>query len=173
MSKELYDILQSMVDEESELRMGNDQVNKAMIRHWCESLEYSNPLYTDEAYARDSEYGGIIMPPTMVQAYCVPIMWPKKETPSQPFDKAMHLCAQYSYSAIVGISMDYEFLGPLHPGDDILYKIRFVSVSPEKTTKLGQGYFVTCKYSFSNQNGTPICNQYFTVLAYKPSGVTN
>jgi uncharacterized protein len=29
------------------VREGQDAVNEAMIRHWCEALEDRNPIYTD------------------------------------------------------------------------------------------------------------------------------
>ena len=77
--------VQAMVGQESERKPGNDEVNRAMIRHWCEAMEDGNPLYTDPEYAKNSKYGGIIAPPQMVQAYCVPPLWPRQEEGPDPF----------------------------------------------------------------------------------------
>ncbi|MFC2027295.1 MaoC family dehydratase N-terminal domain-containing protein [Chloroflexota bacterium] len=169
MSYQVDDVLKAMIGEVSQVLKSNDDVNKAMIRHWCEALEDNNPLYTDEGYSKKSEYGSIIMPPAMVQSHCLPVMWPKKQTPPDPLAKAMKICTEAGYSAIVGISISYEFYRPLYPGDQIRYRIKLANASSEKTTKLGQGYFVTSEYSYTNQNGEAISTQFLTVLAYKPS----
>src|SRR3954468_15565727 len=48
---------------------GPDEVNTAMIRHWCEAIGDANPAYTDPAAAAESVHGGIVAPPTMLQAW--------------------------------------------------------------------------------------------------------
>ena len=45
-----------------------DEVNQAMIRHWIDAMGDDNPVYVDDAYARASEVGALIAPPTFVQA---------------------------------------------------------------------------------------------------------
>ena len=46
-----------------------DAVNAPMIRHWCEALEDSCPIYTDPDAARAQGFAGIVAPPTMLQAW--------------------------------------------------------------------------------------------------------
>jgi len=46
-----------------------DPVNQPMIRHWCDAMGDNNPLYTNAELAANSVYGGVIAPPTMVQAW--------------------------------------------------------------------------------------------------------
>ena len=48
---------------------GWDAVNQPMIRQWCDAMGDDNPLYTDTAFAASSQYGEIIAPPTMIQAW--------------------------------------------------------------------------------------------------------
>ena len=48
---------------------GQDPVNLPMIRHWVEAMGDHNPVYVDEAAARDAGFPGIIAPPTMLQAW--------------------------------------------------------------------------------------------------------
>ena len=50
-------------------RIAPEAVNEAMIRHWCEAMGDRNPVYTDPAAAKDSVHGGIVAPPTMMQAW--------------------------------------------------------------------------------------------------------
>ena len=46
-----------------------DPVNQPMIRHWCDAVSDMNPVYTDEEAAAASLHGGIVAPPTMLQAW--------------------------------------------------------------------------------------------------------
>ena len=172
MSEELFAALKAMEGEESESRTGNDKVNEAMIRHWCEAMQDANPLYSNKDFAKASQYGGVILPPTMVQAYCIPPLWPKIETPPDPLFKAVRTCVEAGYSASLGISISYEFFHPLYPGDQIVYRIKFLAVSPQKTTRVGTGYFLTSQYSYYNQASMPICKQLLTVFQYKPDSQT-
>jgi len=168
MSEVLYQALKALEGTESEPRHGNDRINEAMIRHWCEAMQDANPLYSNKDFAKASQHRGIIAPPTMTQAYCTPPLWPKSEAPPDPIFQAVQKCVEAGYAASLGISMAYEFLHPLHPGDEIIYTIKLLSVSPLKTTRVGTGYFLTSQYSYRNQNGLPACRQILTVLQYEP-----
>ncbi|MGH7338787.1 MAG: FAS1-like dehydratase domain-containing protein, partial [Myxococcota bacterium] len=48
--------------------VGLDAVNEPMIRHWCETMGDANPIYVDPAAAKSSRHGGLVAPPTMMQA---------------------------------------------------------------------------------------------------------
>jgi len=168
MSQGVYEKLQAMVGEETGPFEAADEVNKAMIRHWCEAMEDANPLYTDEGYAKKSKYGGIIAPPQMVQAYCIPPLWPKKVSPD-PQAKAVRMMDEAGYAGVVATTTSQEYFKPMRPGDRLSYKIKLVNVSPEKTTRLGTGHFLTSEYTYSNQKGEVVCVQSFTILKFKPA----
>ncbi len=168
MSGNLYQSLKSLEGGESELRTGNDRVNDAMIRHWCEAMQDANPLYTDKDYAENSCWKRIIAPPTMVQAYCTPPLWPKIETNPDPVFLAVRTCVEAGYCSSLGVSMSYEFLHPLHPGDQVMYKIKLLSVTPEKSTRVGTGHFLAAAYSYCNDKDVPVCRQVLTVFQYCP-----
>ena len=70
----------ALIGKESEPVHAPDEVSKSMIRHFCEMMEDPNPLYTDEEYAKNSKYGGIIAPPQMLMVWCMPRMWPCADT---------------------------------------------------------------------------------------------
>jgi len=165
----LFEDLQAMVGEEAGPYEAYDEVNKAMIRHWCEAMEDGNPLYTDEPYARTTEYGGIIAPPQMVQAYCVPRLWPKEERPPHPLGKAVEMATAAGYFGVVATSTGHEYFAPMHLGDRLSYKIKLTTVSPEKTTRMGIGFFITAEYTYTNQKGELVCRQPFTVFKFKPA----
>ena len=49
-----------------------DPVNQAMIRHWCDAIGDTNPVYTYPEAAAKSTHGQIIAPPAMLQAWTMP-----------------------------------------------------------------------------------------------------
>jgi acyl dehydratase len=168
MSQDIYERLLKMVGEEAGPFEAADEVNRAMIRHWCEAMEDANPLYWDESYAKKSRYGGIIAPPQMVQAYCIPPLWPKRELPD-PQAKAVRMMDDAGYNGVVATTTSQEYFKPMRIGDRLSYKIKFVSVSPEKTTRLGTGHFLTSEYTYTNQKGEVVCVQSFTILKFRPA----
>lgn len=90
MSESLYQDLKNLEGTESEPRPGNDRVSEAMIRHWCEVMQDANPVYTDRSCAEATVRRWTIAPPTMVQAYFTPPLWPPSGRCSSrpPFDRA-------------------------------------------------------------------------------------
>jgi acyl dehydratase len=168
MSQGVYEKLQAMIGEEAGPFEAPNEVNMAMIRHWCEAMEDANPLYSDEKYAKNTRYGGIIAPSQMVQAYCMPPLWPKRVMPD-PQAKAVRMMDEAGYHGVVATTTSQEYFRPMRLGDRLSYKIKFISVSPEKTTRLGTGHFLTSEYTYTNQKGEVVCLQSFTILKFKPA----
>jgi len=165
-----YEKAAAMVGEESPLEVCKDEVTRAMIRHWCEAMEDANPLYGDAAYAGKSRYGGIIAPPQMVQAFSTPPLWPKKEGRPDPFAKAVAIMREGGYFGIVATTTTQEYHRPMRPGDHLRFQVKLAGVSPEKTTRIGTGHFLTAEYTYLNQSQELVCAQSFTVLTFKPAG---
>ncbi|MBE0479508.1 MAG: MaoC family dehydratase N-terminal domain-containing protein [Dehalococcoidia bacterium] len=168
MTRNIYEELQAMVGQEAGPFLAPNAVNEAMIRHWCEAMEDGNPLYSDEEYAAGSKYGGIIAPPQMVQAYCMPPLWPKRAI-SDPQAKAVQMMDDAGYKGVVATTTSQEYFQPMRLGDRLSYTIKLVNVSPEKTTRLGRGHFLTSEYTYRNQKGEVVCVQPFTVLKFVPA----
>ena len=165
---QIYEDVLAMVGQEADPRPGPDEVNRAMIRHWCEAMEDGNPLYTDEAYAEKSEYGSIIAPPQMVMSYCMNPLWPESKEAPDPLAKAVGMMKEAGYFGIVATTTSFEFFKPMVPGDRISIRIKLDSITPEKKTRLGTGHFLTAAYTYINQKGETVCNQSFTILMFNP-----
>lgn len=165
----LYEDLQAIVGEEDGPFEANDEVNKAMIRHWCEAMEDGNPLYTDEEYAKTTEFGEIMPPPQMVQAYVVPPLWPKQDRSPDVLGKSNMMADEAGYFGVVATTTSQEYFAPMRLGDRLSYKIKLASVSPEKTTRMGNGFFITAEYTYTNQKGALVCRQPFTIFKFKPA----
>ncbi|SEN04487.1 Acyl dehydratase [Mesobacillus persicus] len=151
---------------QSERTEGPDKVCPQMIRHWCEVMEDNNPLYQEEEYARNSEYGEVIAPPMQVQVYTMSPIWPKAQREPNMMEKFVAELAEHGYTSIVATEQGQEYFEPMKVGDQISYQISVDKVSPEKQTARGPGYFVTFLYEFTNQRNEVVCKQTFTILAY-------
>src|SRR5690625_2415788 len=143
--------LESWVGVESKLIEGQDEVCKPMIRHWCEVMEETNPLYQDEAYAKTTKYGGVIAPPMQVQVYTMSPLWPETTREPSPMEQLVALMKERGFTSIVATEQGQEYFEPMKLGDQINYSISVDKVSPEKQTVRGPGYFITFLYTFVNQ----------------------
>ncbi len=104
----------------------------------------------------------------MVQAFSTPALWPKREGKPDPFATAVKRMGDAGYFGIVATTTTQEYLQPMRPGDQLRFKVKLASVSPEKTTRIGTGHFVTAEYTYINQKDGVVCVQSFTVLTFKP-----
>ncbi len=169
MSDDLYDKLQSMIGQVTGPYPANDEVNEPMIRHWSEAMQDGNPLYTDEEYAKNSKYKGIIAPPTMAQAYCVPRLWPPEDREPHTLEILTEIMGEAGYPYVVATTTSQEYFKPMRPGDKLKYTLTFITASPLKKTRLGQGYFLTVVYTYSNQKDEVVCKQPFTIFKFRPN----
>lgn len=158
--------LQACVGRVSGFVEGPDEVSTAMIRHWCEMVEDTNPLYTDEDYAAESEYGGIISPPTMLSTWVYPRWWPPAEMSPDVGPAQLDLpLGDVPIPAV--ISWTDEYFLPVKPGDRIRYNTRLDDVSPLKKTKLGPGHFITTTNSYYNQRDELVGTTRYVLFRYR------
>ncbi len=168
----LSERLRSFVGKEiGEPDVARDAVNDAMIRQWCEALADRNPVYTDPVLAKTSVHGGIVAPPTMLQAWILPGMEMARPMSEQRQDlqKELHLMLGASgYPAVVATDCEQEYHRYLRPGDRISATTIIESISQEKATALGIGYFIDTRTTFRDQTGEPVGSMTFRVLKFKP-----
>lgn len=138
-------------------RRSPDGINPAMIRHWCVALGDNNPRY---APGPDQ-----IAPPAMLQAWCM------RELDPPPSDGPMAdidaLLEQHGYTAVVATNCEQSYLRDLRPGDVPVETRVLESVSEEKQTALGPGYFLTVRVDYQ-VDGAPVAAMRFRTLRYRP-----
>ncbi len=158
-------------------RVPLDEVSESDIRHWCEVMQDANPLYSDTEYARNSEYGGMIAPPAMVQSWSMMGMGASMdqyrravlENPDDPHHKVNAALEKAGYTGVVAAAQEQTYLKPIRPGDTIYYSMGVVHLTKNDSyTRQGVGRYYVLYYSFSNQNQEEVANMTFRVLWYKP-----
>lgn len=160
------DMINTFVGVNSERIDGPDEVCKPMIRHWCEVMQDTNPLYLDEDYASKTKFEGIIAPPMQVQVFTMNPLWPETKREPHSQERLLALMEKEGYSSIVATEQGQEYFEPIKLGDRISYTVSVNKVSTEKQTVRGPGYFVTFLYTFVNQRDELVCKQTFTILVY-------
>lgn len=153
---------------------GPDKVNEAMIRHWCEVMGDTNPVYTDKAFADRSSKQGLIAPPTMLWTWSLegyPMAFADQQDPTQQ-DGQRHLhrfMEQHGLTGVLGTNCDQEYLKELRPGDTVIANMVVKAISEEKATAMGNGYFIETLSTFKNQHGETVGTMLFKVLKFKPA----
>ena len=148
-----------------------DAVNEAMIRHWCEAMGDRLPVYTDPAAGQKSVHGGLVAPPTMLQAWILRGMG--MATPSEEDKDAQleigRLLAEAGYPSVVATNCEQEYLRYLRPGDRVVAETVFEAISGQKATALGIGYFIDTRTTFRDQRGETVGWMSFRILRFKPN----
>ncbi|MEE2677430.1 MAG: bifunctional MaoC family dehydratase N-terminal/OB-fold nucleic acid binding domain-containing protein [Myxococcota bacterium] len=147
-----------------------DTVNEPMIRHWCEVMGDENPIYTDPAQAKESIHGGLVAPPSMLQ------VWDMRGYPMhdpsliQNAQRELHaIFDEEGFTGVVATNTEQEFLRYLEPGDTVTSETTIESISEQKATALGVGYFIVTRTTFKDQRGEDIGWLTFRVLKFRPN----
>jgi uncharacterized OB-fold protein/acyl dehydratase len=151
--------------------VARDAVNEPMIHQWCEAMGDRNPLHWDAEAAARTPHGGLAAPPAMLQAWILPGM--RLADPDRPpADRQEELHAlfnQHGYTGVVATDCELEFERYLRVGEKVVAKAVIESISEEKATALGLGYFVVTRTRFETEQGEPVGSMLFRVLKFKPS----
>jgi hypothetical protein len=154
-----------------------DPVNRPMIHHWCDAIGDTNPIYVDEELAAQSVHGGVVAPPTMLQAWGMVGL--KGRGPSLPEHARASVQAggdpgpvallhEAGFTSVVATDCEQEYKRYLRPGDVLRVGGGLESISSEKRTALGDGHFVTNKTTYWDQNDEAVAEMRFCVLWFRP-----
>jgi uncharacterized OB-fold protein len=152
-------------------QVGPDPVNEAMIHHWCEAMEDHNPAYLDREAAERTVHGGLVAPPTMLQAWILPGL-PMARPAAEPQDKQQELhqlLSEHGYPSVVATDCEQGYARYLRPGDRVTATTVIESISEQKATALGIGYFIDTRTVFRDQSGAEVGWMTFRVLKFRPS----
>jgi len=168
---ELRDELLKHVGQEFGPYKGWDKVNSAMIRHWCEAMGDTNPLYLDEDFAASTPHRGLVAPPTMLQAWNM-TGYAGQSAPDSSQEDAFFVATlldKAGYPGVVAVNCEQEYFKYLREGDEIHHTARVEAVSEEKTTALGVGFFLTQLSEYWNQDDEKVAEMRFRIFKYKPA----
>ncbi|MGH0032775.1 MAG: OB-fold domain-containing protein [Myxococcota bacterium] len=166
----LRERLDALCGREGEPLVARDPVNQSMIRHWCDAVADRNPCYTDPDFAAESVHGGIVAPPTMLQAWTMPGLAPPGEGRPRASDlgEVLRLLDEAGYTSVVATNSRQEYRRYLRPGDHIRVTALVDRISDEKKTALGAGRFVDEVMIYRDQAGEEVARMTWRILKFKP-----
>jgi hypothetical protein len=150
-----------------------DPVNAAMIRHWVDALDDRNPAY-DETAAPQTRFGELVAPPAMLQTWTMgrPTIAGIAERGGAAGDvgaeSPLAVLAAAGFTGTLATNAVLTFDRYLRVGDLLTSDTALESVSHQKHTGLGKGYFVTWSNRFHDATRQPVGNQMFTVFKFAP-----
>jgi len=126
-----------------------DAVNLAMIRHWVEAMGDENPVYLSEEAATDAGFGGIVAPPTMLQAWIMRGLKASLEAESRRAepettagsdnDRMMALLDDEGRTSVVATNCDQHYVRPLRLGERLVTTSTIEDITAEKKTDSVRG----------------------------------
>ena len=151
-------------------RVAPEAVNEAMIHHWCDAMGDRNPIYTDADVAKKTAHGGLVAPPTMMQAWVLGGMeMANPNAKSSDKQRELHqLLSDYGYPSVVATNCEQGYTRYLKPGDRVSTTTVIETISEQKSTGLGIGYFINTRDVFKDQSGNEVGWMTFRVLKFKP-----
>jgi uncharacterized OB-fold protein/acyl dehydratase len=147
-----------------------DAVNESMILQWCDAMGDANPVYQDAAVAEKSVHGGLVAPPMMLDAWTMQ-GWEMHRGYDEPTNEEQRLhkiLTDAGYSGVLGTNTEQEFDRYLRIGDEVTAETIIESISEEKATGAGIGYFITTKTTFTDAAGAQVGWMNFRVLKFIP-----
>jgi uncharacterized protein len=155
----------AMVGARSARREAELLVTEAFIQYYCSAVEDANPSYWSEDFARRA-WGGIVAPPGMLQSWIIPLMW-RPEGRREIDVLAFRVPLPGAFP--INVSTDTEFFEPVRIGDRLNYTEEFLSVTEERSTRVGTGHFVTTAMEFRNQHNVLLACSTNVLFRYNPA----
>ena len=144
-------------------------VNEGAIHAWCHALGDSLPIYRDADFAAGTRWGGIVAPPTMLQAWTMPDRRQSPEPDDTPSAERelMAKLAERGYTAVVATNCEQSYVRALHLGDQLTSRTTIEDIAGPKRTALGEGFFVTLQTDYLDKAGEPVGTMSFRSLRYR------
>lgn len=158
-------------------RVARYGVSEAMIRNWAEALDDRNPVYIDEAAARETGRSGIIAPPAMVSTWVMSgyRRWREVQraraagtVEETPYAELLSLLDRAGYTSVVATRMEQEYERELTVGMQVTCHITIESITGPKKTGLGEGYFIILGKRYEDSDQQTITTERFTLLRFRP-----
>lgn len=171
-----YSRVAPLIGLQSPLHPPHDRVTAMDVDRWCQVMRDTNPLYTDEEYAKKSAHGGLLAPSGMVHVFALGSMKAaldqfvrgQCEYPDDPNVKFNVIVEQEGYTGVMATAQRQQHFKRIEVGDEIYGTLGIARVSDyDHLTRQGVGRKYQILFQFYNQNEELLCNQTFDVLVYK------
>ncbi|QNG17415.1 DNA-binding protein [Rhodococcus triatomae] len=158
-------------DGASAPRAGRDPINLPMIRNWVEAIGDENPIYVDEAAAREAGHDGIVAPPAMAQVWTMRGLHGRREA-DDPLGRMTAILDEAGFTSVVATNCDQTYHRYVRVGEEVSVTTVLEDVVGPKKTALGEGWFFTTRshWTVRAPDGAdePVAEMLFRILKFAP-----
>jgi acyl dehydratase len=150
-------------------------VSRVQIWQWCSAMGDRNPLYLDDDFRSRAGFDRVVAPPAMMQ------MWTMRDINSEyapgtvvsSSPRVFDVLGEHGFPGIVAVSYDIQCHRLLLEGDRAHHYSTIISISPLKQTTLGEGFFVTERAEYLQQDDALFAEALITYFVYQPKGASS
>jgi uncharacterized protein len=133
---------------------GEVPVGEGAVKMFCAMVQDANPAYWDRELAQRI-FGGPVAPPALIQGTVLPLPW----TPTGAEPQALAVFSvPLPGRTLINVSTEAVHHRPYFVGETVTYYDEVVDISPERTTRLGTGHFITTVFHYEDEAGEPIAS---------------
>lgn len=158
----LTDELKAMIGREVHYP-AREELGQASIRYFALAMGDANPLYVDDAYAREAGYPAAIAPPTLICETC--------QYAHRPPDEDSYIGHEWQLpvpnSRMIRTGNDYEFMRPIVATDRISVTWKLETMSERNASRGGTQLFVGAVATYRDAAGMTVAINRETMV-YQP-----
>jgi acyl dehydratase len=158
----LTDELKSLIGREAHYP-AREELGRASIRYFALALGDDNPLYVDDAYAREAGYASVIAPPTLICETC--------QYAHRPPDADGYIGHEWHLRVpncrLIRAGNDYEFVRPILPSDRISVTWTLEDIVERGSSRGGTQLFVSSVARYRDQADEIVATNRETIV-YQP-----
>lgn len=140
-----------------------EELGRASIRYFALALGDDNPLYVDDAYAKEAGYPSVIAPPTLI---CETCQYAHQRPNADGYiGHEWHL--PVPNARLIRAGNDYEFMRPVLPADRISVTWTLENMVEKPSSRGGTQLFVSSVARYSDARGEVVAINRET-LVYQP-----
>lgn len=137
-----------------------EELGRASIRYFALALGDDNPLYVDDAYAREAGYPSVIAPPTLV---CETCQYAHRAPDADGYiGHQWHL--PLANTRLIRAGNEYEFVRPLLPSDRISVTWTLEDIVERSSSRGGTQLFVTSVARYYDADGALVATNRETLV---------
>lgn len=143
----------------------HEELGRASIRYFALALGDDNPLYRDDAYAKDAGHPSVIAPPTLI---CETCQYADRRPEANGYiGHEWHL--PISHYRMIRAGNDYEFFRVVLPEDRISVTWTLENIVERASSRGGTQLFVSSAACYKDAAGEVVAINRETVV-YQPIG---
>jgi acyl dehydratase len=158
----------AMIGQRTAPRLAEAEVSWGQVKSFCAMTHDGNPSYWEPEFAT-AQWGGLVAPPAMLMTWLMPLEWSPQSSTPQPMLPAR---VPLPGPSMINGSNDTTYFLPVMVGDRLTVEEEVVSVSDEKTTRLGVGHFVETLSVYRNQRSEVVAEVRNTLFRFTPVGAS-